>query len=424
MSIILKNVNYIDYITHSFIPSNLLIHEGENGGMEFYNDIASIPEKDSHDIYDCKGKYATKSFAIGHHHIYSALSRGMPVSHQLPANFREILEFIWWKLDKRLDSEMIRASAMAAAIDCVRCGSTFIIDHHASPNAISGSLEIIADVFDEIGISHLLCYEISDRDGMDKTVQGLDETANYLSKNQGLVGMHASFTVSDNTMRKAADLCEKYNSGAHIHVAEDVFDQKHCMEKYGKRVVERLHDYGFINLPQSLFIHALHLSENEKKIIRNGKAWVVENIESNLNNNVGHFNGEGLGANIFYGTDGMHGDMIRSAQSAFFNGTQFENPDINETYCNLRNVHRYLNENNFAGDGNNNLVIMDYPAPTPFDAGNFHGHFIFGWSSNYITDVISNGKFILKNRHFTTINQNDWLAYSREQTLRLWEKLK
>jgi cytosine/adenosine deaminase-related metal-dependent hydrolase len=225
-------------------------------------------------------------------------------------------------------------------------------------------------------------------------------------------------------MSRAAGMCEKFNSGVHIHVAEDKYDQEHSLKVFGKRVVERLHDFGFTGSSKSLFIHGLHLDESEKAILKNSKAWIVENIESNLNNNAGFFDGRGLGERIFYGTDGMHGDMIRSAQSAFFAGRQFGNPDFETTYRNLRNVHNYLNQNKFEGDGDNNLILLDYNPPTPFDKSNFFGHFIYGLHAGFISDVIANGKFVYKNRQLTNIDKSHWLAFSREQAKRLWEKLK
>lgn len=424
MALILKNITYIDYKTLDFRQTDLLVNEGKSGGVELIDHLPTSEPDDENEIIDCTGKYATKSFAIGHHHIYSALSRGMPPPWQQPGNFSEVLEWVWWRLDRSLDKDMIRASAMSAALDAIRSGATFIIDHHASPNAIEGSLDIIAEVFDEAGIRHLLCYEISDRDGNTIAHRGLEETADYLSRRQGLIGLHASFTVSDDTMKEAAVLCEKLQSGVHIHVAEDQCDQEHCLKMHGKRVVERLHDFGFTHFPKSLFIHGLHLDDNEKTIIKNSEAWMVENIESNMNNNVGFFDGNGLGNRIFYGTDGMHGDMIRSAQSAFFAGRRFGNPDFEATYRNLRNVHRYLNQNHFDGDGDNNLILLDYNPPTPFDKNNFLGHFIYGLHAGFISDVIANGQFIFRNRRFTKINESEWLSFSRKQAQRLWEKLK
>ncbi len=420
MSLLLKNATYIDWKTLKFSNTNILVKEGKDAGIEFF-DNAGNPDVD--EVIDCEGKFVTKSFAIGHHHIYSVLSRGMPAPSKTPANFYEILKYIWWNLDKALDKDMIEASALATAIACAKSGSTFVIDHHASPNFIEGSLEIIAKAFEKVGVDHLLCYEITDRDGIDKAEQGLRETENYLQKKQGLIGLHASFTVGEDTLKKSVDLMNKYNSGIHIHVAEDPYDQKHSMENFGKRVVERLNDYGVLDSSKTILGHCLHIDENERKLIRNSKAYVVQNTESNLNNNVGYFNSAGLGENIFLGTDGMHSDMIRSAQAAYFVGQGFDNIDFQGAYNRLRNVHKYIESNNFEGDGENNLVVLDYDTPTEMNEENFLGHFIFGLRDRHIQHVISNGKLIVKNREITTVDEEDLLRFSREQGKRLWSKL-
>ena len=221
MPIILKNATYIDWETLQFSRKSILVEEGIDKPIHFYTQINEIPNFQKHNIIDCTDRFVTKSFAIGHHHAYSALATGMPAPISAPENFREILQKIWWKLDKALDRDIVEASALATAIACAKAGATFVIDHHASPNFIEGSLEIISKAFNRVGLSHLLCYEITDRDGLHKAEAGLQETENYLKHNQGLVGLHASFTVGDKTIQKAVDLMQKYQSGIHIHVAED-----------------------------------------------------------------------------------------------------------------------------------------------------------------------------------------------------------
>ena len=232
MAFYLKNATYIDWKTFEFSNTDIKIGEGLDGNIEFLSPGNPIPEEPR--IIDCTGKYVTKSFAVGHHHVYSALARGMPAPKKTPENFREILQYIWWNLDKNLDLEMIEASALVTAMDCAKSGATFAIDHHASPNAIKGSLETIANAFEKVGVSQLLCYEVTDRDGIDKTTQGLEETESYLQNNQGLVGLHASFTVGEETLKKAVDVADKYNSGIHIHVAEDKYDQEYCINNTEK----------------------------------------------------------------------------------------------------------------------------------------------------------------------------------------------
>jgi cytosine/adenosine deaminase-related metal-dependent hydrolase len=239
-----------------------------------------------------------------------------------------------------------------------------------------------------------------------------------------LVGLHASFTVSDATLKKAVELSEKYHSGIHIHVAEDKADQEHCEKNYGKRVVERLHDFGVLESSKTILGHGLHLSENERKLILNSQSWMVQNMESNLNNKVGLFHAQGLGDRIMLGTDGMHSDMLQSAKAAFFAGQQSDTIDYASAYQRFRNVHHYLNSNNFAGDGENNLVVLDYDTPTAFHQDNFLGHFLFGWNSNHVKHVISNGEIIVKDRKIQKVDETEILNISRLLSEKLWAKMK
>ena len=423
--LLLKNATYIDWETLEFTQADILVEEGPDGGIQL-NPAAEILHAGNKkpEIHDCSGAYVTKSFAVGHHHVYSALARGMGAPAKNPANFREILKYIWWALDQSLDREMIEASALATAMAAAKAGSTFVIDHHASPNLISGSLDIIAKAFERVGVGHLLSYEITDRYGKEKAAAALDETRRFLEENQGLVGLHASFTVGDDTMGAATELIRQTGSGAHIHVAEDVYDQQHCFSTHQKSVVQRLLDFGITENPKSLLIHCLHLKHDEKEMLRDAPAWIVENIESNLNNGVGHFNGKDIGGRIFLGTDGMHSDMLRSAQFAFFAGREHDNIDFEIAYRRFRNVHRYLSQNQFSGDGPNNLVVLDYNSPTAFKPENFLGHFLFGLNATHVRDVISKGKIIVKDRRLQTVDEKEILEFTREQSQRLWSRMK
>jgi cytosine/adenosine deaminase-related metal-dependent hydrolase len=424
MALILKNATFINWKTLEFRNCHILAMEGRDAPVFLFDDLDEMEISANDQILDCQGKLVTKSFAVGHHHVYSALARGMGAPKKNPSNFYEILQYIWWTLDKALDKEMIEASALATAIACAKAGSTFVIDHHASPNFIEGSLEIIAKAFEKVGISHLLCYEITDRDGLQKAQKGLDETEYYLKNRQGLVGLHASFTVGDDTLKKAVALAEKYNSGIHVHVAEDKYDQEHCLEKYGKRVGERFSEVGVLQFSKTILGHCLHISEDQRELIRQSPAFVVQNTESNLNNNVGYFSSAGLGESIMLGTDGMHSDMLRSAQAAFFVGQAFDKIGFSEAYQRFRMVHQYLALNGFTGDGDNNLVVLDYDSPTEINQENFLGHFIFGFSSRHVCHVISDGKLIVKEGIIQTVDEAEMLQFTREQSLRLWERMK
>jgi cytosine/adenosine deaminase-related metal-dependent hydrolase len=308
---------------------------------------------------------------------------------------------------------------MAAA----KAGSTFVIDHHASPGCIDGSLDIIAEAFDTVGVGHLLCYEISDRDGKDKALQGLVETERYLSKRQGLVGLHASFTVGDATLERAVDIIKRFKTGVHVHVAEDMYDQAHCQKTYDKRVMRRWYDAGLLDSGKTILVHGLHLDESERALFRSSPCWLAQNMESNLKNKVGYFNGLGLGERIMLGTDGMHSDMLQSARTAYFAGCMHETIDYAGMYKRFRNVHNYIIGNGFTGNADNNLVVLDYDNPTAMNEKNFAGHFIFGLNSNHVQHVIARGKLIVKDKQLVNIDQQEVLFVSRALSLQLWDKM-
>jgi cytosine/adenosine deaminase-related metal-dependent hydrolase len=419
--LLLKNGTFIDWQSLEFQMGDFLVEAGIQGGIRPVN---SEPYPKNIETLDCTGKFITKSFGCGHHHVYSALARGMPAPKKNPGNFPEILQYIWWNLDKALDPEMIRSSALVTAMACAKNGVTFVIDHHASPFAIAGSLETIAEAFDEVGVGHLLCYEISDRDGLDIAANGLDETAAYLDKRPALVGLHASFTVGDETLKQAVRLASETRSGIHLHVAEDQSDQDHCVINHGKRVVERLYDADVLEFPKSILAHCLHLNDHERKLVEGSPAWIVQNMESNMNNSVGFFNSKGLGKNIMLGTDGMNSDMLRSAKATFFTGHNFEAIDYSGTYQRFRNIHHYLSKNNFPGDGGNNLVVLEYDSPTPVNRDNFYGHFLFGMEAQNISHVISRGCLIVKERKIVKVDEQSILKESWRQAERLWKKMR
>ncbi len=423
MALFLKNADYVDYQTFEIRNTHLKVNEGNNATIEFLKELPAEATQAGNTVIDCTNRLVTKSFACGHNHIYSALARGMNPPKKNPLNFYENLKYVWWTLDKSLDKEMVSASAYAAAMSCAKNGVTFCIDHHASPNYILGSLDVIAEAFEKVGVQHLLCYEITDRDGMDRAEQGLQETENYLKHHQALVGLHASFTVSNETLKSAVALAEKTNSGIHVHVAEDKYDQYHCIINYGQRAIERLNDAGALQFSKTILGHCLFLSDNEREIIKNSPVYVVANVESNLNNAVGIFNPKGLSDNIMLGTDGMHNDMLRSSKSAFLIARMYEDIDYFTPYKRFRNVHKYLSQNNFKGDGDNNLVVLNYDSPTPQHANNFLGHFFFGWESKHVQHVISNGKLIVKDAVLQTVDENEILKFTKTQAERLWKKM-
>ena len=426
MTLYLKDATYIDWKTLEFHSTHLAVYPGADGNIQFLDTLPTENGLGTDDsVFNCDHRLVTKSFGCGHHHIYSALARGMPAPARAPQNFPEILEYIWWNLDKALDTEMIEASALVSALYCVKNGVTIVIDHHASPFAIEGSLGTIAGAFDRVGISHLLCYEISDRDGQGPKEKSLQETENYLKAgNQGHVGLHASFTVGDDLLNRAVKLAQKYRTGVHVHVAEDQADQQACLKDHNQRVLERYRDAGILNLSKSILAHCIHLNATEKELLRDSDVWVVQNVESNQNNNVGLANYAELGSHVMLGTDGMHSDMLRSAKAAFLSGQSIEGIDFSAIYGRFRNVHAYIRSGGFAGDGDNNLVILDYNSPTEIDADNFLGHFVYGLEASHVDSVISSGQMVVKNKKLMTMEEDEILTFSREMGNKLWKKLR
>jgi cytosine/adenosine deaminase-related metal-dependent hydrolase len=405
----LKNASFVDWRTLKIRRGHLEVAPGAQGKIRF---IPRIPRGAK--ALDCSGRLVTKSFVVAHHHLYSALACGMPGPKRAPKDFPDMLKLVWWNLDKNLDGDMIRACAMAGGIAAAKAGSTFIIDHHSSPNAVKGSLDIIADALDEIGLGHLLCVELSDRDGKAKAEAGLVETDRYLRKRQGLVGLHASFTVGDDLLYRAIATSIGHNSGIHIHVAEAVDDRK---------AVERLARTGILESPKTLLVHGLHLNARERALFRSSRSWLVQNEESNQNNAVGGFEPKGLGDRLLLGTDGMHGDMLASTRAAYLAAQGRDGMTPLAAYRQLRRAHDYLSENKFTGDGENNLVILDYRPPTPVTNSTLPAHLLYGLNSKHVDSVVSQGRLIVERGRMTTVDEDKVRDFTLKQAERLWRRL-
>jgi len=414
----LRDASFVDWRTLKVRRGHLEVSPGPAGKVRF---VPRIPRGAR--AVDCSGRLVTKSFVVAHHHLYSALACGMPAPKRAPKDFPDMLKLVWWNLDKSLDRDMIRACALAGGIAAAKAGTTFIIDHHSSPNAVRGSLDIIADALDEVGLGHLLCVELSDRDGKAKREAGLEETDDYLRKRQGLVGLHASFTVGDDLLYRAIAMAVGHNSGIHIHVAEAVDDQKDCVKKHGMRVLQRLARTGVLESPKTLLVHGLHLNAAERALFRSSRSWFVQNEESNQNNAVGDFDPKGLGDRLLLGTDGMHGEMLASTRAAYLAAQKRGGMAPLAAYRRLRRAHDYLSENKFSGDGENNLVILDYRPPTPATAANMAGHFLYGLTSKHVDSVISQGRMIVRRGRMTTVNEDKVRQFTLKQAERLWRRL-
>lgn len=389
---------------------------------------------------DAHGKVVLPGMINTHMHLYSTFSRGLALPDEAPKNFLQILERLWWRLDKQLTLEDVYYSALIPLLDCLRSGTTTIIDHHASPFAVSGSLQTIGQAVLDVGLRASLSYEVSDRDGPEVSRQGIEENIAFIKTCQkdenslltGLFGLHASFTLSDQTLIRCRKAIEGLSTGFHIHTAEGLEDVADSLNRSGLRVVERLDQFGIWN-EKSLAIHCIHLNQTEMEILRERGTAVVHNPQSNMGNGVGCADIERMiktGLVVGLGTDGFTTDMFESLKvanilhkhelkdpSAFFQ----EIPQM--ALVNNRSIlGKYFPRplGQLVPGGYADLLITDYDPPTPLDENSYYGHLLFGLSASRILTTIVNGRILMKERQIQGIDLEKVHAYARELARKLW----
>ena len=393
------------------------------------------------EVLDFSDKLVMPGLICAHSHAYSAYARGMGVSKPTD-NFFNVLENLWWALDKELTLEDVKLNALTTFMESVQNGVTTIIDHHSGPNAIEGSLSTMADAATDLGIRASLCYEVSDRDGMDKRDLGIAENINWIKEAEkrddmlsALFGLHASFTLSDETLAKCQKAMEEVDSGYHVHIAEGIEDEWETVKMSGKRIVDRLDAYGIFN-GKTLSIHNVHINEREMDILKEKNTMAVFNPESNMNNAVGAPPSvRMLDKDILLGlgTDAYTNDMFESMKVAKVLIThenhdptkgfaeaikmQFENnPKIMERFL-KRPVGR-IEEGAYA-----DIIALDYDPITPLGKDNWPGHVLFGLSGKCVTDSIINGKLVMADRNIKTVDQKAIHEKSRQRAKAIWPKL-
>ena len=385
------------------------------------------------ELIDAAGCLVLPGLVLGHTHLYSALSCGMPAPSSAPADFPDILRKVWWRLDRALDLDLVRISAEIGAWLALRCGVTTAIDHHASPDAIAGSLDAIADGLDAVGLRGAVCYEVTDRHGPEGRDAGLAESDRFLRDNtrpriRGMVGGHALFTLDDAALRGAAELCERHGVGFHVHVSEDPTDDRHCREKFGADPLARLDRYGLLG-PSTLLAHGVHLSPRERQRLADAGAWIAHNGRSNQNNHVGYADPASQGPRIVLGTDGIGADLFAEGQAAFYAGRahdrDFDAARVTGWLDNGRALAGQIFGTSFdlGPDDPADVVILDDRAPTPVNAGSWPWHFVFTQSAAAVRDVVVDGRVRLRDRRAVGIDEADLFARAREAAPRLWARL-
>jgi putative selenium metabolism protein SsnA len=383
---------------------------------------------------DCSGTLLLPGNVCAHHHLYSALSRGMPYHLPPPVTFTQILQRVWWRLDRALDERAIRASALRGGLDALRAGTTTVVDHHASPYAIDGSLDVIADALEQLGLRSVLCYEVSDRDGPERARAGIAENRRFRTRPPGLargmVGAHASFTMSDDTLAGVVDAARLDGTGVHIHVAEDAADQQDAVSRCGVGVVERLARAGVVT-EDALLAHCVHVSGREVQAILDAGATVVCNARSNMNNAVGHSPFNHVGGRVALGTDGIGGDMVTEAQVGWFRAREadVETPGswpLTRLADGARLAGRIHDEpllGTLRPRAPADLTVLDYPTPTPVTADNLAGHWAFGLSPGQVRDVLVAGELVVADRRSTRVDELEVAAAGAEEARRLWTRM-
>ena len=394
------------------------------------------------EFIDAKGGVIMPAFINAHTHIYSALARGLSIKGNNPTNFFEVLDGTWWAIDRRLTLAGTKASADALYIDCIKQGVTTIFDHHASFCEIPGSLFQIAESAKRFGIRSCLCYEVSDRDGEEKSLQAVKENADFITYCEehpddmlkAMFGGHALFTISDKTFDRMVE-ANNGRTGYHIHVSEGMNDVYDSLQNYGRRPVQRLHDHGILG-PKTILGHCIHVNSAEIELIKNTDTMVVNNPESNMGNAVGtcpvlplYKNGILLGM----GTDAYTNDMLESLKVALC--AQRQNACLpNVGWCEVTDMlfknnakigGRYFDaklgvlEAGAAAD----VIVMDYKPYTPFSDANIDGHMIFGMTGRQCQTTIANGKLLMKDRELIGIDEEAENAHILEEAKKLWRAL-
>jgi putative selenium metabolism protein SsnA len=424
MSILLANATLLDLSVPRVERADLRVKHGI-----IVERARRLKPKAGEPVFNLSGKYIIPGMVCGHTHLYSALARGMPAPKKTPRNFYEILKYVWWTLDRALDEEAVYYSTLVGALDAVRAGTTTLIDHHASPNFIRGSLEVMKDAFLEVGLRGVLCYETTDRNGLAGAQAGVEENRDWLMRNNGpsfagLVGAHASFTLSEKSLRACAELAKEFNSGVHIHVAEDPCDQAKCRQ----RLIDRLASAGILG-PKTILGHCTHLDKASLEIAKGAGCWFAHNTRSNMNNAVGYAPVHWMGDRVALGTDGIGADMFEEVKFAWFKARDGRNGlGIAEVAGFLTGAQRLASHllgvklGSFEVGSVADLAVLDYPTPTPVTAGNFYGHLIFGLSSQYVTDTMVNGQWILRSRKIVGVDEQAARAKAAKVAAKVWKR--
>lgn len=391
------------------------------------------------------GQYVMPGNICAHTHFYGAFARGMAIPGSAPDGFPQILEKLWWPLDRVLNPEDVEYSALVCLVDAVKHGTTTLIDHHASPAAIDGSLDVIAQAVKTAGVRASLCYEVTDRNGAAGSRAGIAENARFARAVQadpsaaGMLsaafGIHAGLTVGDATLDACRAACPD-EVGFHIHVAEHPVDEYDSLEKYGLRVVDRLQQHAILG-PKTIVAHAVHVDAREIELLASSGSWVTHQPRSNMNNAVGLTAVAAMlraGVRVCLGNDGFSNAMWEDWKAAYL-GHKLLNQDPRRMpggsvvqMAITHNAALAQLQLNSAPIGvlrpgaEADLIFVDYHPFTPLTAGNLPWHMLFGFHESMITTTMAAGKVLMRNRELLTLDEEKIAYQARQLSARVWQR--
>ncbi len=393
---------------------------------------------------DANGKIVMPGMICAHTHFYGAFARGMAIPGQPPANFLEILERLWWNLDRALTLEDSKYSALVCLVEAIRHGTTTLIDHHASPTHIDGSLDVLAEAVLESGLRVGLCYEVTDRNGTQGTADGIRENVRFIKRLQAKpnpklgasFGLHASLTVGDHTLEDCVESARGLNCGFHLHGAEDKADQVDSLKKYDQRVIERLEDKKILG-PKTLIAHAVHLDAYEMGALHNSQTKVSHQPRSNMNNAVGLAEIEKMldkGITVGLGNDGFSNNMFSEIHTAYLvHRLSKGDPRVmpadrlldmafnhNGT---IANIYFPKPVGHLAPGALADIILLDYVPFTPLTDGNYPWHVVFGIDGSHVTHTICGGQMLMRDRQLLTLDETAIAAKAKELAKAMWNRI-
>ena len=404
------------------------------------------------DFLDAAGAVIMPGLINIHAHGYGAFARGLAVPGEPPRTFLEILRGLWWKLDRALTLEDVYVSASLGFVDSLKNGTTTVFDHHASPNAIAGSLDEEARAVGEVGVRACVCYEVSDRDGPERAAAGIEENVRFIRSLEGrgpagraggagrpgllagCMGLHASMTLSDATLGRAVEEAGKLGVGCHLHVAEGLEDGADSVTRYGKSVVKRLADLGVLG-PRSIAAHCVHVEQEDIDVLARTRTIVAHNAQSNMSNAVGvapALEMVGKGVRVGLGTDGFTTDLFEAAASTnIVHKLAARDPSVGwaevkrmtlDTNAEVASEFLGGHLGALAPGYGADIIIVDYDPYTPLNEGNFWGHMLFGMRGGQVRHAVVDGRVVMRDRRVLGLDEARLRARARELSKKVWER--